>query len=73
MLLPWLQACAAYCFITIPSLSNTLERLNLYLLSGRVAVANGALTQGVVIVMVISMLYCQWYQVMHFSRLQYLQ
>ena len=50
VLLPWLQACAAYCFITIPSLTNILDRLNLYLLSGRVAVANGALTQGVVIV-----------------------
>ena len=47
MLLPWLQACAAYCFITIPSLTNILDRLNLYLLSGRVAVANGALTQGI--------------------------
>ncbi|XP_065898372.1 VPS35 endosomal protein-sorting factor-like [Dysidea avara] len=42
----FVRACAAYCFITIPSLSNILERLNLYLLSGRVAVANGALTQG---------------------------
>ena len=50
--LPWLQACAAYCFITIPSLNNILDRLNLYLLSGRVAVANGALTQGVVIVII---------------------
>ena len=52
MMLPWLQACAAYCFITIPSLTNILDRLNLYLLSGRVAVANGALTQGVVMVIV---------------------
>lgn len=42
----FVRACAAYCFITIPSLSNILDRLNLYLLSGRVAVANGALTQG---------------------------
>lgn len=51
-MLLWLQACAAYCFITIPSLTNILDRLNLYLLSGRVAVANGALTQGVVMVTV---------------------
>ena len=58
MLLLWLKACAAYCFITIPSLTNILDRLNLYLLSGRVAVANGALTQGVVIVTTIVTMCC---------------
>lgn len=58
VLLPWLQACAAYCFITIPSLTNILDRLNLYLLSGRVAIANGALTQGVVMVTEIILSLC---------------
>lgn len=42
----FVRACVAYCFITIPSLSGVLPRLNLYLISGRVAVANGALSQG---------------------------
>ena len=42
----FVRACAAYCFITIPSLENILSRLSLYLISGRVAVANGALSQG---------------------------
>ena len=42
----FVRACAAYCYITIPSVDNILLRLNLYLLSGRVAVANGALSQG---------------------------
>ena len=42
----FVRACAAYCFITIPSLENILTRLNLYLISGRVAIANGALSQG---------------------------
>lgn len=41
-----LQACAAYSFITIPSLSNIFSRLNLYLLSGQVALANQCLSQG---------------------------
>lgn len=41
----FVRACAAYCFITIPSLTNILARLNLYVASGRVAVANGALSQ----------------------------
>ena len=73
VLLPWLQACVAYCFITIPSLNNILDRLNLYLLSGRVAIANGALTQGVVMVTITSTLSQCVYQVMHSSKLQYLQ
>lgn len=42
----FIRACAAYSFITIPSLENKLSALNLYLLSGRVAIANGALSQG---------------------------
>ena len=42
----FVRACAAFSFITIPSVDNILTRLNLYLLSGRVAVANGALSQG---------------------------
>ena len=41
----FVHACAAYCFITIPSLGAILGRLSLYLISGRVAVANGALSQ----------------------------
>lgn len=41
-----LQACAAYSFITIPSLSSIFSRLNLYLLSGQVALANQCLSQG---------------------------
>uniref|UniRef100_A0A665UWG3 VPS35 endosomal protein-sorting factor-like n=1 Tax=Echeneis naucrates TaxID=173247 RepID=A0A665UWG3_ECHNA len=40
-----LQACAAYSFITIPSLSSIFSRLSLYLLSGQVALANQCLSQ----------------------------
>ena len=42
----FVRACVAYTFITIPSVSNVISRLNLFVLSGRVAVANGALSQG---------------------------
>eukprot|EP00731_Ephydatia_muelleri_P028472 Em0020g116a len=42
----FVRACAAYCFITIPSVSNILLQLQLYLVSGRVAIANGAMSQG---------------------------
>jgi len=57
-----MQACAAYCFITIPSLTNILDRLNHYLLSGRVAVANGALTQGIyVVIATYTMSLLSWY------------
>uniref|UniRef100_A0A672K1H5 VPS35 endosomal protein-sorting factor-like n=1 Tax=Sinocyclocheilus grahami TaxID=75366 RepID=A0A672K1H5_SINGR len=38
-------ACAAYSFITIPSLTSIFSRLNLYLLSGQVALANQCLSQ----------------------------
>uniref|UniRef100_A0A4W4H8D7 VPS35 endosomal protein-sorting factor-like n=1 Tax=Electrophorus electricus TaxID=8005 RepID=A0A4W4H8D7_ELEEL len=40
-----IHACAAYCFITIPSISNIFSRLHLYLLSGKVALANQCLSQ----------------------------
>uniref|UniRef100_A0A8C2JR73 VPS35 endosomal protein-sorting factor-like n=1 Tax=Cyprinus carpio TaxID=7962 RepID=A0A8C2JR73_CYPCA len=39
------HACAAYSFITIPSLTSIFSRLNLYLLSGQVALANQCLSQ----------------------------
>ncbi|XP_078691604.1 VPS35 endosomal protein-sorting factor-like isoform X2 [Branchiostoma floridae x Branchiostoma belcheri] len=42
----FVRACAAYSFITIPSINNIFSRLNLYLVSGQVAMVNGALTQG---------------------------
>ncbi|KAM8836401.1 VPS35 endosomal protein-sorting factor-like isoform 1-T2 [Spinachia spinachia] len=41
----FVRACAAYSFITIPSLSSILSRLSLYLLSGQVALANQCLSQ----------------------------
>uniref|UniRef100_A0A3B3Y678 VPS35 endosomal protein-sorting factor-like n=1 Tax=Poecilia mexicana TaxID=48701 RepID=A0A3B3Y678_9TELE len=41
----FVRACAAYCFITIPSLSSIFSRLHLYLLSGQVALANQCLSQ----------------------------
>uniref|UniRef100_A0A671MNJ0 VPS35 endosomal protein-sorting factor-like n=1 Tax=Sinocyclocheilus anshuiensis TaxID=1608454 RepID=A0A671MNJ0_9TELE len=40
-----IHACAAYSFITIPSLTSIFSRLNLYLLSGQVALANQCLSQ----------------------------
>ncbi|XP_077062071.1 VPS35 endosomal protein-sorting factor-like isoform X3 [Siphateles boraxobius] len=40
-----IHACAAYSFITIPSLTGIFSRLNLYLLSGQVALANQCLSQ----------------------------
>ncbi|XP_026133408.1 UPF0505 protein C16orf62 homolog [Carassius auratus] len=42
----FVRACAAYSVITIPSLTNIFSRLNLYLLSGQVALANQCLSQG---------------------------
>ncbi|XP_028813677.1 VPS35 endosomal protein-sorting factor-like isoform X2 [Denticeps clupeoides] len=41
----FVRACAAYSFITIPSLTSFFSRLNLYLLSGQVALANQCLSQ----------------------------
>ncbi|XP_042227665.1 VPS35 endosomal protein-sorting factor-like isoform X2 [Homarus americanus] len=42
----FVRACAAYCFITIPSLTSSAARLRLYLLSGAVALLNNCLGQG---------------------------
>ncbi|XP_041818349.1 VPS35 endosomal protein-sorting factor-like isoform X2 [Chelmon rostratus] len=41
----FVRACAAFSFITIPSLSSIFSRLSLYLLSGQVALANQCLSQ----------------------------
>ncbi|KAJ8038159.1 UPF0505 protein C16orf62-like [Holothuria leucospilota] len=41
----FIRACAAYSFITIPSISGIFERLKLYLVSGQVAMLNQALSQ----------------------------
>ena len=42
----FVRACAAFCFITIPSLTLVQTRLQLYLLSGQVALLNQCLGQG---------------------------
>lgn len=42
----FVRACAAYCFITVPSLTSAATRLRLYLLSGNVALMNNCLGQG---------------------------
>ena len=41
-----LQACAAYSFITIPSLQSVYSQLQLYLVSGQVALLNQCFSQG---------------------------
>ncbi|KAM5151572.1 VPS35 endosomal protein-sorting factor-like isoform 2-T2 [Mantella aurantiaca] len=41
----FVRACVAFCFITIPSLTSIFIRLNLYLHSGQVALANQCLSQ----------------------------
>ncbi|CAH1997005.1 unnamed protein product [Acanthoscelides obtectus] len=41
----FVRACAAYCFITIPSIVSEKTRLELYLLSGQVALFNQCLGQ----------------------------
>ncbi|XP_022913780.2 VPS35 endosomal protein-sorting factor-like [Onthophagus taurus] len=41
----FVRACAAYCFITIPSIRSVKTRLDLYLLSGQVALFNHCLGQ----------------------------
>lgn len=41
----FVKACAAYCFITIPSIASITSRLSLYLLSGQVAFQNGCVSQ----------------------------
>ncbi|XP_064636614.1 VPS35 endosomal protein-sorting factor-like [Lineus longissimus] len=41
----FVRACAAYCFITIPSLQGVFTQLNLYLQTGKVAMFNQCLSQ----------------------------
>ncbi|XP_059483632.1 VPS35 endosomal protein-sorting factor-like [Neocloeon triangulifer] len=41
----FVRACAAYCFITVPSIFSVIFRLELYLLSGQVALSNQCLGQ----------------------------
>uniref|UniRef100_A0A670K056 VPS35 endosomal protein-sorting factor-like n=1 Tax=Podarcis muralis TaxID=64176 RepID=A0A670K056_PODMU len=41
----FVRACVAFCFITIPSLTSIFSRLNLYLHSGQIALANQCLSQ----------------------------
>ncbi|XP_008195313.1 VPS35 endosomal protein-sorting factor-like [Tribolium castaneum] len=41
----FVRACAAYCFITVPSIKSAKHRLRLYLLSGQVALFNHCLGQ----------------------------
>lgn len=41
----FVRACAAYCYITIPSIGSEITRLQLYLLSAQVALANQCLGQ----------------------------
>ncbi|CAH0550259.1 unnamed protein product [Brassicogethes aeneus] len=41
----FVRACAVYCFITVPSIVSVKTRLQLYLLSGRVALFNECLGQ----------------------------
>ena len=40
------KVCSAYCFITIPSIISIITRLELYLLTGQVALSNLCLGQG---------------------------
>ncbi|XP_005101203.1 VPS35 endosomal protein sorting factor-like [Aplysia californica] len=42
----FVRACAAYCFITVPSLQSVFSQLQLYLLSGQVALLNQCYSQG---------------------------
>lgn len=39
------RACAAYCFITVPSLNGVFHRMSLYLESGQIAIVNHCLSQ----------------------------
>jgi len=41
----FVRACVAYCFITIPSMEDVFQRLQLYLVSGEVALNNQSLPQ----------------------------
>lgn len=67
LLLSSTQACAAYSFITIPSLSNIFSRLNLYLLSGQVALSNQCLSQGER-----NLLRSFWIDLFHFCHLPWI-
>lgn len=42
----FVRACVAYCFITIPSIGSIQTQMDLYLLSGQVALVNLCLGQG---------------------------
>ncbi|XP_052791278.1 VPS35 endosomal protein-sorting factor-like [Mya arenaria] len=42
----FVRACAAYCFITVPSLQSVFSQMQLYLLSGQVALLNQCYSQG---------------------------
>jgi hypothetical protein len=42
----FVRACVAFSFITIPSMSSVLTRLDLYLVTGRVALINHCWGQG---------------------------
>ncbi|XP_013110516.2 VPS35 endosomal protein sorting factor-like [Stomoxys calcitrans] len=43
--LGFVKACVAFCFITIPSISSVQQQMDLYLLSGQVALVNNCLGQ----------------------------
>ena len=42
---PFVRACVAFCFITIPSIESVYSRLDLYLVASNVALLNGAIGQ----------------------------
>lgn len=44
---PFVRACVAYTFITIPSLNSQIEQFRLYILSGQVALCNQCFSQGI--------------------------
>lgn len=41
------RACSAYCYITIPSITSPLVKLQLYILTGQTSLLNGCLGQGI--------------------------
>lgn len=43
--LSFVKACVAFCFITIPSITSIQQQMDLYLLSGQVALVNNCLGQ----------------------------
>lgn len=42
------RACSAYCYITIPSITSPLVKLQLYILTGQTSLLNGCLGQGII-------------------------